>query len=378
MENDFHLSIKNHQRKIGDVRDLFRNLTNDEKQCLLKEKILCEQKTYELRILRELEERQIIANSNQDFLKRSKYNNYLNNFQNFKMNEDIENNNKLTDYEEQVIKTYGLLNQQANDDFGKYLEDDEDDDNDNYDKEMNSDKKIYSESNDGQNIQSSKKIRKNSSAKANDSSDSLENEKQTKEYQVTDMCGFYAMELSPKEKERMEKLKQQQQQQNKGGFAGLKNKIKSLFTLEDNSYNLQAPTPAHTAMGYDDVELSGLDSEDIKTHNYYLPRTINDIQYGSSKIGYQNDEEGYKEYYNQVDDLRKFDEEARVNNLKWRPNDNIAIMDDDLNVKYTKSKHLSKESNSKKTTSSEKSTKKQTKFNKLTEAIISKAKSLRT
>ena len=58
MENDFHLSIKNHQRKIGDVRDLFRNLTNDEKQCLLKEKILSEQKINELRRLRELEDQE--------------------------------------------------------------------------------------------------------------------------------------------------------------------------------------------------------------------------------------------------------------------------------------------------------------------------------
>ena len=378
MENDFHLSIKNHQRKIGDVRDLFRNLTNDEKQCLLKEKILSEQKINELRRLRELEdqekEQQILEhknqNKNQDFLKRSKYNNLSNNFQNLnkKMNDEIENNNKLTNYEEKVIKTYGLLNQQANDDFGKYLEDDDDD----IDKAINNDRKTNFESrsiNDGRR-QSSKKIRKNSTSKINNSSESIE-----KQQQQTDMCGFYAMELSPKEKERMEKLKQQQ---NKGGFAGLKSKIKSLFTLEDNnSYNLQAPVHHAMPMGYDDVELSGLDSEDIQSHNYYLPRTINDVQYGSSKIGYQNDEEGYKEYYNQVDDLRKFDYEARVNNLKWRPNDNVAIMDDDLNVKYTKSKNLSKESKSK-NSNNEKPAKKQNKFNRLTEAIISKAKSLRT
>ena len=193
MENDFHLSIKNHQRKIGDVRDLFRNLTNDEKQCLLKEKILSEQKINELRRLRELEdqekEQQILEhknqNKNQDFLKRSKYNNLSNNFQNLnkKMNDEIENNNKLTNYEEKVIKTYGLLNQQANDDFGKYLEDDDDD----IDKAINNDRKTNFESrsiNDGRR-QSSKKIRKHSTSKINNSSESIE-----KQQQQTAVCSL--------------------------------------------------------------------------------------------------------------------------------------------------------------------------------------------
>ena len=403
MENDFHLSIKNHQRKIGDVRDLFRNLTNDEKKCLLKEKILSEQKINELRRIRELEEQQEQLKVEQreyekqdkiqDFLKKAKYNRFSNNFEtsNKKMNENENsennyttnnNNNKLTSYEEQVLKTYGLLNQQANEDFGKYLEDDEDND-------CEEDKKKYSENKDlnkrdeedsNSRNRLSKKIRKNSEKIIN-SPDSIEVQDFPKEYRATDMSGFYSVELSPKEKERLEKLKQQSQQQSKGGLAGLKNKIKSLFTLEDSSYNLQAaPAQNYPPIGYDDVELSGLDSEENQANHYYFPRTIQDVQFGSSKIGYKESEEEYKEYYNQVDDLRKFDYEARVNNFKWKPNDNVAIMDDDMNLKYTKANKLNKEStkSSSASSNSNKAPKKPNKFNRLTEAIILKAKSLRT
>lgn len=42
--DEFHLSIRNTQRKIGDVRELFRNLTQNELDCLEKEKKAIEQR----------------------------------------------------------------------------------------------------------------------------------------------------------------------------------------------------------------------------------------------------------------------------------------------------------------------------------------------
>ena len=383
MENDFHLSIKNHQRKIGDVRDLFRNLTNDEKQCLEREKILSEQKIYELRRKRDLEEQEKLVRKEvykvqepiQDFINKNKYNNrFSRNFENLGRKMSTENNNKLTSYEEQVIKTYGLLAQGTNEDFGKYLEDDDDNDYEIVnDKRENNNSNLHEESTDNKGV-SKKKQRKLSKNKSNnndrvDSSDSVAMEPkqpQQTEPHMTDMCGFYSIELPPKEKERLEKLKQQQ---SKGGLTGLKNKIKQLFT-PDESYNLQKP-PTYLE------PLSNLDSEDgaLPQRYAYYPRTIQDVQFGSSKIGFQAGQ-AYDEYYNQVDDLRQFDHDARVNNYKWRLNENVAILDDDLNVKITKSDKLDyKNKESKNNTGP---TKKPSKFNRLTEAIISKAKSLRT
>lgn len=456
MENEFHLSIKNAQRKIGDVRDLFRNLTYDEKQCLEKEKILIEQQVniykqqqqQQQQLLqddkkyqpfqRQYQREQQQQQQNTQVNRNSSHYNRKNNHNRYKMSDyyedaggnrnshakresdsdDVINNihqykvdrtpspprvsppqqpqqkqyqyYNASNYEQHVKSVYDRLNREANEDFGKYLDDDMDDDNDsdtnnNFYSSKNNTKNEskalpnQSESNTESKKLKSKKFKKFSfrKKKGSDSSDPKESTEQPKLPTYTDMCGWHTLELPPKAKEQFEKMKDEQ---SKGGIAGLKNKIKNFFTNDSSNdyYNNYGSYGYHqpSTKIKDDDDNDKFIEVDPDLHSYYVPRTIQDVQYGSSKIGFQAGQ-SYDHYYNQVNDLRSFDEDLRTNNLKYQSNHYVAVMDDEFNVQYTKSNKLKANRNNNDNSKVE-NPKKQNKFNKITEAIISKAKGFKT
>ncbi len=191
------------------------------------------------------------------------------------------------DYEQKVMNAYNRFATEANDDFGKYL-DDEDDcvvESNKKKPERKSTDIITANSNNGTRAVS----------KTNANTDKTQ----------FDMCGLYALEAPPLAKDYRTNM---QDSTNQGGaLYSLKNKIKNFF--------------------------SGNDRDNYATADY--ARTIQAVQYGSSKIGHQSGYD-YDEYYSQVKKLRDFDTDARVNNFKYNPNLNIAVMDDELNLHFKK------------------------------------------
>ncbi len=187
------------------------------------------------------------------------------------------------DYEERVKEVYSRFATEAKDDFGKYLDDDDGDDS--KDEDM-ADRKFSA----------SHEVR----PKNNLDTEVMQHKKRL------DMCGLYELEAPPSKP--YPNRYAEHDPSNQGALSNIKNKIKNFFFSDRDTLYVDA------------------DSQ---------PRTIQAIQYDSSKIGYQNGST-YEKYYSDVEGLRDFDNDARVNNFKYNPNLKIAVMDDELNLHYGK------------------------------------------
>ena len=268
----------------------------------------------------------------------------------------------LKRHNEQRLKSYyDRLNKEASEDFGKYLSDDDDDDDDGGNRDLDDSfnrhkaqdvprTSTFSNNANANNsggdggasafgglanannpMTSSSMISNNNSKhelRKTKSNGFFNHSKKSKKHAennlatTTDMCGLFQLEPSPKEKERMEKY-----QQNKKGLGGLKNKIKQFFASDGNTVPHHQHEPAHPKTTQN-KRTSAL------PQYYYPDRSIQSVDYRNSKIGYMGASKD--QYYSQIDELRNFDMEARMKNYKYNPNNKVAIMDDSLQLHYSK------------------------------------------